>query len=290
MEIKPFSELPLIKFFQHDLEKIKMAFRLSDVIRKDVKNIRAAGDEVEFAVKDFFNSKLYPKYHVCDGHIVDSSLKISPQYDLIVSENSKNPVLFNLADKSELVYFESVFAFAEIKKSLYSDDLIEKFSKTIERQNQELKRDEIPPNYIETGNTGIQVEDPLTSLPLRNPVLKFLFFVDGSRLDSAKVGKFLSETNNRFLPNYIVFLDIGIVLNVCKKSLDKGNIRINLYPEYETEENIWVLLDLDGENNVLIYQYLLLIEHLNSCLVGTPSVRKYTDKLFGITLSNFHKL
>ena len=290
MEIKPFNELPLIRFFQHDLERIKMAFRLSDVIRKDVKNIRAAGDEVEFAVKDFFLNKLAPKYHVCDGHIVDSSLKISPQYDLIISENSKNPVLFNLADKSELVYYEPVFAFAEIKKSLYKEDLIKKFVNNVKRQNQELRREDIPSNYIETGNTGIQVESPLTSLPLRNPVLKFMFFIDGSNLDLRTVGKYLEETDNKVLPNFIVFLDTGIIINVCKKSLDRGNIMINLYPEFNTTEDVWVILDLEDENNVLIYQYLLLIEHLNSCVVGSPDVRQYTRKLFGISLSNIHKL
>ncbi len=99
-EIRPFTKIPLIKYFQHDLEKIKMAFRLSDSIRSDLKNLRAAGDQVELAVKDFFHNKLYPKYHVCDGHIIDSSLKVSPQYDIIISENSKNPILFNLTDKS----------------------------------------------------------------------------------------------------------------------------------------------------------------------------------------------
>lgn len=54
MDIKPYNKLPLLKFFQHDLEKIKMAFRLSDSIRKNLNNIRAAGDQVELAVKFFF--------------------------------------------------------------------------------------------------------------------------------------------------------------------------------------------------------------------------------------------
>ena len=61
-EIIPFTTIPLHKYFQHDLEKIKMAFRLSDTILKDLKNIRAAGDQVELAVKDFFAEKLFPEY------------------------------------------------------------------------------------------------------------------------------------------------------------------------------------------------------------------------------------
>src|SRR5688572_12556294 len=99
VEIKPFKTIPLAKYFQHDLEKIMMAYRLSHTIGSDLLNIRAAGDQVELAVKQFFIDKLFPKYHVCDGHIVDSNLKASPQFDIVISENSKNPVLFNLADK-----------------------------------------------------------------------------------------------------------------------------------------------------------------------------------------------
>jgi len=290
MEIKPFSQLPLIKYFQHDLERIKMAFRLSDSIRQDAKDIRAAGDEVELTVRDFFISKLFPKYHICDGHIVDRNLKISPQFDIVICENSKNPVLFDLADKSQFIYYEPVLAFAEVKRSFYSPDLVEKFSINLERFKAEMIREPISANHIQTGNTGIEVEEPLTSLPLRNPILSFMIFVDGSKLNSDKIGKYLNDRDNSCLPNYIVFLDIGIIVNVCKDSLDKGEIKINLYPEYEASENIWVLLDLDDENNTLIYQYLLLIEHLNSTVVGIPEIRNYTKQLFGIGLTNVHKL
>ena len=125
-EIKPFNKIPLIKYFQHDLEKIMMAYRLSDTLRSDLKNIRSAGDEVEFAVRNFFKDKLFPKYHVSNGHIADKTLKVSPQFDVIICENSKNPVLFTLADKSEIVFYETVYCFGEVKRSFYSDDLITK--------------------------------------------------------------------------------------------------------------------------------------------------------------------
>lgn len=290
MDIKPFNNLPLIKFFQHDLEKIMMAFRLSDTIRRDVSNIRAAGDEVELSVLEFYRSKLFPKYHVGNGHIVDSNLKISPQYDLIISENAKNPVLFNLADKSELLYFEPVFVFAEIKRSFYSNDLIDKFSKNLQRFKTELHRTEIEPTYIETGNTGILVEEPLTSLPLRNPVLNFMFFVDGSSLNMKKIGQYLNGKDCRYLPNFIVILDLGVILNIDRAEYEKGVTRINLYPEYESKDNLWVLLELGDRNNTLIYQYMLVLEHLNSSIVGTPNVRQYTNMLFNISQSSIHQL
>ncbi len=290
MEIKPFNKLPLIKFFQHDLEKINMAYRLSDTIRKDVKNIRAAGDEVELAVKNFFVNKLFPRYHVCDGHIVDKQLKISPQFDLIISENSKNPVLFNLADKSELIYYEPVFAYAEIKRSVYSNKLFIDFSDNIKRMRSEMIREDLSPNLIDTGNAGLMSENPLTTLPKRNPILKFLFFINSSSLNFSWLVTYFKSQDVKNLPNYIILLDSGVVVNLNKKSFDEGRVRINIYPEYEKEENFWALIDLDGDNNVLIYQYLLLLEHLNNTVVGTPEVLKYTHQLFNFSLSNIHKL
>ncbi|MBX7141261.1 MAG: hypothetical protein K1X63_09300 [Chitinophagales bacterium] len=289
-EIKPFNKIPLLKYFQHDLEKIKMAYRLSDSIRTDLKNIRAAGDEVELAVKQFFKEKLFPKYHVCDGHIVDSTLKVSPQFDIIICENSKNPVLFNLADKSEMVFYETVYCFGEVKKSFYDKNLLTDFSENIKRSKNELKRDEIASNFIETSNSGFHVEEPLTNLPYRNPLLTFMFFVSTSGLSFEKLGQTFSETDNKSLPNFTVFLDAGIIVNVNKKDFENNKITINLYPEFEKEESVWVLMEIQGEDNVLTYQYMLILEHLNSSVVAFPNLRSYTKNIFDFSPSNFHKI
>lgn len=289
-ELKPFNKIPLSKYFQHDLEKIKMAYRLSDTIRSDLKNIRAAGDQVELAVKQFFVDKLYPKYHVCDGHIIDKNLKASPQYDIVICENSKNPVLFNLADKSELFFFETVYCFGEVKKSFYNKDLIKDFSINIERTKKELVREKIDPNFIESSNSGFHIEEPVTNLPLRNPLFSFMMFINSSELNSKDLHDYYSITNNSNLPNILVLLDQGVVLNINKEDFENKIVTINLYPEYEKEDNIWVLMDLQSENNVLTYFYILVIEHLNSTVLTTPDLRKYTSNLFDFSISNFYEI
>jgi hypothetical protein len=290
MMMKPFSKIPLIKYFQHDLEKIKMAFRLSDSIRSDLRNIRAAGNEVELAVKQFFKDKLYPKYHVCGGHIIDSSLKTSPQYDIIICENAKNPVLFELSDDSELVYFETVYCFAEVKRSFYAKDLVDVFSENIRRTRLELKRENIAPTFMETSNTGFYIEEPLTSLPLRNPLLAFIFFIETSTTTFEDIGKSLKNIENENLPNFIVLLDTGIIVNINRKLYENNKVKINLYPEYEKEDNLWVLIDLGGENNVLTFQYMLVLEHLNNSIVSSPDIRNYTKNIFDFSITNVHKL
>ncbi|MGN6296750.1 MAG: DUF6602 domain-containing protein [Ginsengibacter sp.] len=289
-DLIPFSQIPLHKYFQHDLEKIKMAFRLSDTILKDLKNIRAAGEEVEFAVKDFFAEKLFPKYHVCDGHIVDSTLKASPQFDIIICENSKNPVLYNLADKSEILFYETVYCFGEVKKSFYDKKLLEDFSKNIKRTKLELKREIIPPNFIECSNSGIRIEERLTDLPYRNVLLTFMFFVETKTVNYSHLREFIHTTENKDMPNFIVFLDAGLIVNVNKKEFEKNKIKINLYPEFEEEENIWVMMNLPNENDTLTYQYLLIIEHLNNTVLSIPDLKNYVRKLFDFSILNFHQI
>ncbi len=87
-----------------------------------------------------------------------------------------------------------------------------------------------------------------------------------------------------------MLLDSGIIINVNKKDFDSGKITINLYPEFEKDENIWVLMDLNGENNVLTYQYMLILEHLNAAIVSIPNLKEYTENLFDFSFTNFHKL
>lgn len=290
IEIVPFQNLPFFEYFEHDLEKIMSAFRLSNSIRIGLKNTRAAGDEVELAIKNFYSSKLFPRYHVCDGHIVDNSLKVSPQFDIIITEKSKNPTLFDLSDKSEIIYFETVYLFGEIKRSYYKNDLIQKFVKNIQRFKKEMIREKIEPNFIETGTGGIYTENKLTDLPLRNPLLSFMFFIDSTYFKASNFNNVVLEYGNEFMPNFIVFLDQGIIINVDSEAYENGEININLYPEFNSLESKWVLLNFDDNHKILAYHYMLILEHLNNTVLSSPDMKKYTSKLFNFSYSNFTEL
>ena len=86
------------------------------------------------------------------------------------------------------------------------------------------------------------------------------------------------------------FKNTQIIVNVDKASFNQGKIKINLYPEFQEQESFWVLIELGDENNVLSYQYMLILEHLNSSIVSFPNLREYTQNMFDFSLSNFHKL
>lgn len=280
--ITPFKKLEIHEFYRHDLEKILMASRLAKAIQKDEKDIRACGNEVEIAVRDFFKSKLMPKYHVSDGHVVDKEMNVSQQIDIIISDAMKNPVFDSHADGSELVFFDTVYAYGEVKKGYYDQNILMHFSDNIERFKTLMKRDDIGANVLECSNDMLSVKHPLVDNPRRNILFTFLFVVDSEKVNYDKMRSELNSTDNSKLPNMIVLLDSGIFLNVKKSSVESGKYPvINLYPELVTTDQEWMFLTFDDPTGVLTYSHLLLQEHLRNSIVKAPDFLDYTDYIFG---------
>jgi len=280
-KIEDFKKLSISNYFRKEYEEISMSIRLAEDIM-DIKNIRSAGDEVEIAVRKFYSEKLYPKYFVGKGHIIDRNLSCSPNYDIIIAENSKNPVLFKHQDGDSIVFFETVYSVIEVKKSLYSDDLITNFISQIRKTKEILQRESIAPNFIETSNSGFYVKEKLTDYPLRNRLLFFMFIGESDKLSFPKLEKIIKGNSPLSMPNFIVFLDQGFLINIDKKEYEeRGFIRVNLYPEYESE-GMWTFLSIDDPEKVLMFQYLLLMEHLNETIVSIPDLSAYTNKIFNL--------
>lgn len=286
--IKPFEKLEMHEFYRHDLEKIMMESRLASVIKRDEIDTRACGDEVEITVRDFFKSKLQPKYHVSDGHIIDKELNVSQQIDIIIADAMKNPVFDQHANGSELVFYDSVFAYGEVKKSYYDSTILRQVSSNIKRFKEIMKRDAIDANVLECSNDMIKVRQPLVDNAQRNMLFTFLFVVDNGFLNIDKVKEELNSTNNSELPNMIVFLESGIFVNVRKSSMIGGQHPIiNLYPKDSDTDQEWRFLTFDNPTGVLNYSHLLLQEHLRTTIVKAPDFLEYSDYIFKIYRSNF---
>ena len=56
-------------------------------------NIRAAGNDVEICVRDYFSRMLPPRYYVSQGHLIDRVGNVSSQLDIIISDNFNLPSL-----------------------------------------------------------------------------------------------------------------------------------------------------------------------------------------------------
>ena len=122
-EIRPFNNMNLDSFFVFEAEEIEMAYRVSTVLHRGAKNIVASGNEVEVAVRNFFKRKLTSKYYTSNGHIIDTSLKVSPQFDIIIADNDKSPILYKSRDNTDFFIYESIYCIGEIKKSWYKKEL-----------------------------------------------------------------------------------------------------------------------------------------------------------------------
>lgn len=284
------GQLSIKDFFWLDVQKIKSACKQADIIRGDAKNVRTAGDEVEITLRNFFKEKLAPKYDVTTGHVVDHNLKVSPQLDVIIADSIKSPVLATLTDKTQHVFYETVYAIGEVKKSWYDDTLLEKFSITIKTIKTELERDDIGKDILECGDNQLKIKGEVTSNPRRNMLFSFMLFAEKS-VSLKKITNTINATPNEFLPNVIVFIEGGVVVNVNKSMLAQNKVEINLYPELVTKDDgEWIFIGLDEENQRLTYLYLLLLEHLKQTIVATPDIQSYTKKLISIEPSDIRQL
>lgn len=282
--INPFTILTLDDFYWQDATHIEQACDLADSIQNDLKDIRAGGNEVEIAVRSFFKKKLKHKYHVTNGHIIDANLRVSPQLDIIIADDIKTPVLDTLADQTDLVFYESVYAYGEVKKSFYSKDLLNMFSNNMQRIKKQLKREDVPANTIECSIDNIQVKNNMTTADKRNILFSFMFFARHEGVDLKQLGEELNQTPNEYLPNMLVFMDYAVIVNI-KRDLweSKNELNINLYPELaDNGDNMWVAIPWHEKSKVLGFAYLLLVEHLNCSIVSKPEIRNYSSKMFPI--------
>ena len=284
------GQLSINDFFWLDVQKIKNACKQAKIIHGQANNIRSSGDEVEITMRDFFKEKLAPKYDVTTGHVVDHNLKVSPQLDVIIADSIKSPVLATLTDKTQHVFYETVYAIGEVKKSWYDDSLLEKFSSTIKTIKTELERDDIGKDILECGDNQLKIKGEVTSNPRRNMLFSFMLFAEKS-VSLKKITNTINVTPNEFLPNVIVFIEGGVVVNVNKSMLAQNKVEINLYPELVTKDDgEWIFIGLDEENQRLTYLYLLLLEHLKQTIVATPDIQSYTKKLISIEPSDIRQL
>ncbi len=285
-------------------------------------NIDAAGDEIEIRVRDIIKQHLPVKYHVTQGHIVDSELSLSNQIDVIIADNNGSAVLFRSENNTEYLTFESIYAIGEIKSTYYkSKDPIKDFISKIKYINENLTREKTSINQINQNLTlkgeGIKIEET-NKRPYRNPIFKFIFFVDSGDLNISEINESLMSEEKINVPNIICFLDKGVILlseinplvlphvygsavieikngipvNVYQEELPRHWVpgKVEYYPEFIEKLNSknysYVFYEFEGEKHsasILANLTYALNSHLNSCLVLRPNLTKYHEKLFKVS-------
>jgi hypothetical protein len=173
-------------------------------------DIRAAGNEVEIAVRKWLGRMLPDTVSVGHGHIIDPNSQISPQLDCILRDRSHLPTLFTAADGTEYTPIDSIFAYGEIKSTYYkSSKYIQCFADTKKKMREDLVH-----TLIEnTAKEGLQ-DDTLmhhfwfgSSQPYLNQIFTFMLFVDSGDASTDDLTEIYSTTDDRDLPDIAVFLN-----------------------------------------------------------------------------------
>lgn len=81
------------------------------------RDIRAAGNEVEIEVRQLMSRHMPTAYGVGHGHVVDSQMRTSGQFDVIIYDAMSSAMVSQAADGTGYYPYESVLAVGEVKTS-----------------------------------------------------------------------------------------------------------------------------------------------------------------------------
>lgn len=281
------STLNIEEIFRQDAQKIIDARKRSKVIHS-TSDIKASGNEVEFAVRDFLKHRMPSNFYVGHGHIVDCNKQTSPQFDVLISDNTFIPILLRTNDSTEYFPCESLYAIGEIKSTYNkSEKPIEKFCENMILVKDKMKRDVV----FNTSYRGEITDDTLIrdmifqkSNKVLNAIYSFMLFVDSQNFDISEFKNCFKKFGNKYLPNHIIFLDRGVMF-YANKTTDKMDFE--RYPEYPNNtDNEWILTPFgkgepqDLAGNHLGFLYYNLLSHMNSSFLEPISLMPYFNDLF----------
>jgi hypothetical protein len=274
------------KVFLVDAAEI-VAAREKSILIHHTRDVDAAGDEVEQAVRAAFARRLPSRYYTGHGHIVDADLHTSPQLDIVVSDGHFTPTLFRGTSGTEYFPYESVYGFGEVKSTYdkYKDP-VGSFVETIRRVRSGLKRKPAPPNYA---GDGVFLAPPLSTgvkVAYQNPLFTFMFFVSGGKFALQDLAELYRRTPVRELPSVVCLLDVGLVVN-CRVSPDGTRLEAyNRHPELldESPLNRWYLLRFgSNEERIgsnLAFLYAMLLAHVQGVRLLRIEPDDYLSRLF----------
>lgn len=244
------------------------------------RNIRAAGDEVEIAVRQFVVRRLPAAYGVGHGHIVDRRRRTSAQLDVIVHDAMSAALVAKAADGTTYFPYESVLAVGEVKTSYRrSKDPIAAFSDKI-RMVRQLERERPgPQSALLRLGFGAGVTLP-TGWPYRNPMFSFMVCLESDDFTESEFVRLASAIPRADRPSLICFLDRGVVAGVRRPEL--GKVEMDWWPEFEAGHAPWEFLEFRGGSIgglALATLYDGLGEHLSWAAVKAPDPHDYVPEL-----------
>ncbi|SDN67025.1 hypothetical protein SAMN04487957_101329 [Halomonas shengliensis] len=227
-------------------------------------DIVSSGDQTERAVRRFIGNRLPTRFRTTHGHVVDYCGRASPQFDIIISESLSSKSLFEAADGTEYIPYESVYAIGEIKSSFdKSKKPIESFSKSIEKLKTHLSRQK----------------------HVKHKILTFLVFVTTEHMDYDYLEATTKSIDRPHYPSFMCFLDRGSFTYTRMSKSPQGSIIPLQYFLSDSdiapadEKHMWSIIhwgDSDNRSGVnLMFLHLSIVQHLQTCPAGIPNLTAY---------------
>ena len=267
-----FSTLDLEQVLLEDAKRIQQS-RNEGRLLHNTTDIDASGDEVEMSVRSVLEKWLPKSCYIGHGHIVDCKANSSPQLDVIVAEKEKMQVLFSAKNGTEYFPYENVYTIGEIKTTYRDNErYIQKFSETIREIRGKMTREPVFP------------KEPDQRMFV-NPLYSFMFFVDSGNFDVKQIVDFFEKTENTFLPNFICFLDRGIILNsnVKMQKRELGDINFDLTYE-QFCQNAWSFVPFGKKDcsmaSCLAFVIYMLSTQIQFTTLSRPNMLEYFRNLF----------
>lgn len=277
--------LSIPKFFSDEAKILQKAREACIAIHGS--DIRAAGNEVEIAVRRWLDRLLPDVVSVGHGHIIDQQSNISPQLDCILRDKRHLPTLFTAADGTEYTPFDSVYAIGEIKSTYYKNSkYVQAFSKTLEAIDSNLKR-----NVVENTAYGGIKEDSLlhhilleSSEPYLNQLFTFMLFVDSGDATTDEITEIYRTMQDDYLPDIAAFLNGCIVI---KATMEDNVMKIYKYHKQAPTEVTWKIIpapkiensETTSEGMHLGFLYYCLLNHIRGSHLEGPNPTAYLKDL-----------
>ena len=264
-----------------------------EAIRLHPGNIRAAGNHVEEAVREYLRRMLYPRYHVTGGHLIDAQKRVSPQLDIIISDNFGLPSLLTVRDGTEYVPITSVYAIREVKSTYYQSKVYLAKMNDVLREISLMGR----PLIENTNHGGPHDNTLLEHMVLSNKnkylnnLFSFMLCMDSGDFSFEHERPLRKSVDPGTLPSMSVLLNTGVV-SYARVDPIQG-LKFHKYPhEASPGEFDWCYYSgvspehgsLEGCH--LSNLYGALVEHLADSRLEPPDAYRYTKEMAFVSRSS----
>ena len=272
------TQLNLDKIFASDANALVDAREKARTVHRS--DIRAAGNEVEVAVRDYLRRMLPPRYYVTHGHLIDTAHRTTPQLDVIIADNFSLPSLLSTKDGTEYIPATSVLAVGEVKSTYYrsKEDYRDFHNKLVAISR--IHRPLIENSTYQGIKHSSTIRDMVLGSPNKylNNLYSFLFCVDGGDFDFSEIRSLLTSADVNQLPNSAILLNKGIVAYSSRRELGS----LHKYPnEVNDSDYDWCFMETIGpeegsvEGANLSFLYGQLISHLSGSHLEPPNIYEY---------------